>query len=62
MRDFFIGVIGTMVIFLILGIGGTIEMYFQKKVLTFPKLYDIIKKKEREVTQWQFLEKLKEKF
>ena len=30
MRDFFIGVIGTMIIFLILGIGGTIEMYFQK--------------------------------
>lgn len=62
MRDFLIGVIGTMVIFLILGIGGMVEMYFQKKVLTFPKLYDIIKKKEREVTQWQFLEKLKEKF
>ena len=62
MRDFFIGVIGTMVIFLILGIGGMVEMYFQKNVLTFPKLYDIIKKKEREVTQWQFLEKLRENF
>lgn len=48
MRDFLIGAIGTMVIFLILGIGGTIEMYFQKNVLTFPKLYDIIKKKKKE--------------
>ena len=48
MRDFFIGVIGTMVIFLILGIGGMVEMYFQKNVLTFPKLYDIIKKKKKE--------------
>lgn len=47
MRDFFIGIIGTMVIFLILGIGGMVEMYFQKNVLTFPKLYDIIKKKRK---------------
>ena len=46
MRDFLVGAIGTMVIFLILGIGGTIEMFVDKYIN--PKLKEKIKESKKE--------------